>query len=668
MDFKKLFEPIRINRLEIKNRIVMPSMGLAYSTNFSFNERLSAFFMERARGGVGLMTIGPLSIDRVGSVPIMPGLHEDKFIDPLRDFIDEVHRETDAKVAFQLLHMGRYAFSFLSGMTPIAPSPIPSKLTRETPREMTLADIEEVQDAYVQAAIRAVATGVDFVEILTCTGYLMSQFLSPVTNKRTDHYGGSLENRMRFPLEVIGRVRKAIGKDMALGIRVAGNEFMKGGNTNRESALFSRAAEEAGVDAINVTGGWHETTVPQLTGNVPPGGFVYLARGIKEAVAIPVFASNRLGDPVVAERALRSGSCDMICWGRPLITDPDLPRKVQEGRLKEIVPCVACNQGCFDTIFSGNPVTCILNPLAGYEAYYKVERAEAPKTIMVAGGGPAGMQFAITAAERGHHVTLFEKEARLGGQVNLAGSPPGKAELLKLIISMRDRMDLLGVEVMLDTILTPDRVSQENPDLLVVATGAEPISPDVPGAHMPHVMDAWDVLSEKAWDIGRDVVVVGGSATGCETAHFIAAMDVPDPDTYTFLMLHQAEDRDYATSLLRASGRRVTVIDMVPRLANNVGKTARWSLMKSLKLLGVKQRPSTRLLEIRKDAVVVDTGNGQETIIADTVVMAAGVRSVRSLAEAVQDTGTELIEIGDAKKPGKITEAIRQGFLRALEV
>ena len=668
MEFKKLFEPIRINNLDIKNRIVMPSMGLAYSTDFTFNERLRAFFMERARGGVGLMTIGPFSIDRVGSVPIMVGLHEDKFIDPLKDFIDKAHRETDVKVTFQLLHMGRYAFSFLSGMTPMAPSPIPSKLTKETPREMTPEDMETVREAYVQAAIRAAATGVDFLEILTCTGYLMSQFLSPVTNKRTDQYGGTLENRMRFPLEVIGSVRKAIGKEMALGIRVAGNEFMKGGNTNRESALFSRAAEEAGVDAINVTGGWHETTVPQLTGNVPAGGFLYLARGIKEAVNIPVFASNRLGDPQVAERALRSGSCDMICWGGPLIADPDLPRKVQEGRLKEIVPCVACNQGCFDTIFSGNPVTCILNPLAGFEAYYKVERAETPKKIMIAGGGPAGMQFAITAAQRGHRVTLFEKEARLGGQVNLAGAPPGKAELLKLIKSMENRMDLLGVAVELNTLLTPDMVARKKPDLLVVATGAEPVSPDVPGAHLPHVVDAWDVLSEKIWDMGRDVVVVGGSATGCETAHFIAAMDVPDPETYTFLMLHQAEDGDYATSLLRLSGRRVTVIDMLPKLAGNVGKTARWSLMKSLKLLGVAQRPGTKLLEITKVAVVVETGDVQETIPADTVVMAAGVRSVNSLAEAIQDTGPELIEIGDAKKPGKITEAVRRGFLKALEV
>ncbi|MCF8084103.1 MAG: FAD-dependent oxidoreductase [Deltaproteobacteria bacterium] len=666
MEFVRLFEPIRINQLEIKNRIVMPSMGLLYSTDYAFNDRLKAFYRERARGGVGLMTIGPFSIDRVGSVPFMPGLHEDAFIEPLKDFIHELHRETDVKVAIQLLHMGRYAFSFLSGMTPMAPSAIASKLTRETPREMTPENIAEVQEAYSLAAGRAVAAGFDFVEVLACTGYLISQFLSPVTNQRTDAYGGSLENRMRFGLEVIGRVREAVGADTALGIRVAGNDFMEGGHTNRESALFARAAEQAGADAVNVTGGWHETRVPQLTANVPAGAFVYLARGIKEAVNIPVFASNRLGDPQVAERALRSGSCDMICWGRPLIADPDLPRKVQQGRLEEIVPCVACNQGCFDAVFSGTPVTCILNPRAGNEDRYPVEKTPHPKQILVAGGGPAGMQFAITAAQRGHFVTLFEQAGRLGGQVNLAAAPPGKGELRKLILSMQSRMALLGVKVVLNTPLTPERVSRERPDMLVVATGARPVSPDVPGADLPHVADAWEVLSEKAWHMGRDVVVVGGNATGCETAHFIAAMDVPDPHTFTFLMLHRAEDLDYATSLLRASGRRVTVIDMLPRLAHNVGRTARWSLMKSLRLLNVSLRPDTRLLEIRPDAVLVDTGNGQETLPADTVVMAAGVSSVRDLSDAIQELGVEWIEIGDAKHPGKITEAVQEGFLRAL--
>lgn len=668
MEFKRLFEPITIKNVEIKNRIVMPSMGLLYSNDFAFNDRYRAFYRERAKGGVGLMTIGPVSIDRVGSAFVMPGLHDDSFVEPLQKFVEELHRETDVKLAVQLLQMGRYAFSFLTGMTSIAPSAIPSKITGETPREMTRDDIEEVKEAYAQAARRAKEAGFDLIEVLACTGYLISQFLSPVTNRRTDEYGGTIENRMRFGLEVIGKVRETVGDDTAVGVRIAGNDFMEGGNTNKESALFASEAEKAGVDAINVTGGWHETNVPQLTSNVPPGGFVYLARGIKKEVSVPVFASNRLGDPVVAEKALRSGACDMICWGRPLITDPDLPRKVRDGRLNDIIPCISCNQGCFDAIFSGTPVSCILNPRAGNEAVYNVKKAENPKKIMVAGGGPAGMEFAITAAERGHRVTLYEKEGSLGGQINLAKMPPGKREFQKIIDSMKARMEKWGVRIVLDTALTGEIVQEQSPDVLVVASGARPMNLDFPGVDKPHVIDAWDVLSEKAWKIGRNVVVVGGSATGCETAYFIASIDIPDPDTYSFLMFHTAEDPKFATSLLRSTGRQVTVIDMVPRLAANVGRTSRWSLMKSLRLLGIDLRPGTKLIEIRDDSVLVETAKGEETIPADTVVMAVGASSVNDFAGNVKEIGCDVITIGDAKEPRKITEAVREGFEEALKI
>ena len=668
MEFKRLFEPITINKLKIKNRTVMPSMGLAYSTDYSFNDRYKSFYRERAKGGVGLLTIGPVAIDRVGSAPFMSGLFDDSYVEPLRLFIDELHRETDVKVATQLLHMGRYTFSFLSGMTPIAPSPIPSRLTHETPREMTEEDIEEVKEAYAQAARRAKEAGFDFLEVLACTGYLISEFLSPVTNKRTDAYGGTVENRMRFGLEVIKKVRETIGKELALGIRIAGNDFMEGGNTNRESALFAAEAERAGIDAINVTGGWHETKIPQLTSNVPPGGFLYLSRGIKEKVSVPVFASNRLGDPYVAERALRSGTCDMICWGRPLIADPELPNKVKEGRLNQIIPCIACNQGCFDSIFAGIPVTCILNPRAGNEGFFKVEKVDTAKKIMVAGGGPAGMEFALTAAERGHQVTLYERENRLGGQVNLAETPPGKAEFHRLIESMKGRMEHGNVRVNLNTPLTPEMVREERPDLLVIASGARSISIDVPGIDKPHVVEAWDVLAEKVWNMGEDVVVVGGSATGCETALFVAEMAVPDPDTFTFLMYHTAENPDFATELLHASGRRVTVIDMLPRFADNVGRTARWSLIESLRLMGVNLRPNTLLQEIRDDSILVKTDEGEESIPADTVIMAVGVSSVNDFAGNLKEIGCDVITIGDAKDPRKITEAVREGFEEALKI
>ncbi|MBU1903178.1 MAG: FAD-dependent oxidoreductase [Proteobacteria bacterium] len=668
MEFRKLFESITINKLTIKNRTVMPSMGLAYCTDFSLNDRYRAFYRERAAGGVGLLTIGPVAIDRVGSAPFMLGLFDDSHIEPLRVFVGELHRETDVRIATQLLHMGRYTFSFLSGMTPIAPSPIASKLTHETPREMTREDIEEVKEAYARAARRAREAGFDFVEVLACTGYLISEFLSPVTNKRTDEYGGTIENRMRFGLEVVSKVRKAVGEDMALGIRIAGNDFMEGGHTNEESALFAAAAERGGVDAINVTGGWHETKIPQLTSNVPPGGFVYLSRGIKEKVNIPVFASNRLGDPVIAEKALRSGACDMICWGRPLIADPELPNKVKEGRLNEIISCISCNQGCFDAIFAGTGVTCILNPMAGKEDVFRVEKGGQTKKIMVAGGGPAGMEFAITAAQRGHHVTLYEKENRLGGQVNLAKAPPGKGEFQKLIDSMKGRMAHWGVKVNFNTPVTPETVRSERPDVLVIASGARPVRIEVPGIDKPHVVDAWDVLSEKVWQIGEEVVIVGGSATGCETALFVAQIGSPDPETFTFLMYHTAERPEVVRRLLHAAGRKVTVIDMVPRFAENVGRTARWSLIKSLRLMGVKLRPNITLLEIRDDSVLVKTDKGEVSIPADTVIMAAGAVPVNGLAQDLKGDRVNIITIGDAKEPRKITEAVREGFEEALKI
>ena len=668
MEFVRLFEPITINKVEVPNRIVMPSMGLWYTDNYDFNDRLKAFYRARAHGGVGLMTVGPVAIDRVGSAPFMPGLFDDRNLESLTEFVAEIHRDTETKLATQLFQMGRYAFSLLSGETPIAPSPIPSKLTRETPREMTLEDIEMVQDSFVQAAVRAKAVGFDLIEILGCTGYLVSQFLSPVTNHRTDDYGGTPEKRMRFGLETIRKVRAAVGPDVALGIRIAGHDFMDGGNTNKEAAEFAAAAEEAGLDAINVTGGWHETNIPQLTTNVPPGVYVYLARGIKARVNIPVFASNRLGDPVLAEKALRSGACDMVCWGRPLIADPDLPIKTKEKRLDEAVYCIACNQGCFDSIFSGTAVHCVLNPRAGREEELVAAKAETPKKVMVAGGGPAGMQFALTAAERGHQVTLYEKSASLGGQVNLAKVPPGKKELENVTSSLSKRMARAGVQVVINRAVGADLVKAEKPDVLAVATGAAPLKINVPGVDGPNVVDAWDVLSEQVPYIGQKVVVVGGSATGCETAHAIASMDAPDPEAFTFLMYHNAEDASFACGLLHDSCRQVTIIDVLDRLAGNVGRTARWSLMKSLRLEGVDLRPATCLKEITSEGVVVETGDLTETIPADTVVMAVGAKSLRDLAEVTDLGGVQVITLGDAKEPRNMTSAIREGYEEALRI
>jgi 2,4-dienoyl-CoA reductase (NADPH2) len=668
MEFIKLLQPIAIRRMTVPNRMVMPSMGMHFTDQYEFNRRYRDFYRARAEGGVGLMIVGPVAIDRIGAGSWMPGLFEDRQVEEFRPFLAELHRDTLTVLGTQLFHAGRNATApFFEGVPALAPSAVPSRLMKQVPRAMTLEDIETVKESFSRSAVRAREAGFDFIEIIACTGYLISQFLSPVTNLRTDAYGGSFENRMRFGLEVFRKVREAVGPDMALGIRVAGNDFMDGGCMNREIALFCAEAEKAGIDAINVTGGWHETNVPQLTSHVPPGAYVYLARGIKERVGIPVFASNRLGDPELAERVLRSGAADLVCLGRPLLADPDLPKKIQEGRTEEIVHCIAC-QNCFDSIATGAAVCCALNPLMGREGELRPGKAAVPKRIFVAGGGPAGMEFAAVAAGRGHDVTLFEKEDRLGGQIELASAPPAKQAFGSVALDREKRLKRTGVKVRRKSPLTLAKIRRGKPDVLVVATGAVPMEIRVPGIDRPHVVGAWDVLRGRVADIGRRVVVVGGNAVGCETAEWIAAQDIPDPETFTFLAYHGAEKQEELQALLYRHRRQITVIDMVEKMAAGTGRASRWVLMKNLKLCGIELRPGAKLLEITDDAVIVETGGGRESIPADTVIMAVGSRPVDDLMRQARIDGLQVIAIGDAKVPRKIVDAIREGFEEAMKI
>ena len=533
---------------------------------------------------------------------------------------------------------------------------------------MTQDDIEEVQEAFAKGAMRSLEAGFDYVEIMAGGSYLIGEFLSPVTNHRADEYGGSLENRMRFGLEVIRKVSQTVGKDLAVGIRVSGHDYVKGGHTNLESALFCAEAEKVGVDAINVTGGWHETKVPQITSDVPPGAYVYLARGIKEKVKVPVFASNRLGDPLLAEKVLRSGSADMICWGRPLIADPDLPHKVKTGRVNERVPCIGCNQECLDAIFSDLPVGCTVNPKVGREDETKIKEAAVKKRVFVAGGGPGGLQFALTARQRGHEVTLYEKDEKVGGQVNLIGHIPGKEEFLEAVRSLEHRVKSAGVQVNLGTALSRKIVEKEKPDLLVVATGAGFAGINVPGIDRPKVFNAWDILKGSVPEIGRQVVIIGGGAIGCETALFVAKLDVLDDRVFAFLAFHEADDLDRLRELLYRNSRRITVLEISDKIAGNVGISTRWGLLKNLGLLGVKFRSQVKVVSIKEEEVIIRTEAGTESVPADMIIMATGARSVNDLAIGVSGLGVEVVTIGDAQEPRKITHAIREGFDAALNV
>ncbi len=668
MKFRHLFEPIQIGTMTVKNRIALPSMGLMYTYDATMTDKIKNFYYERARGGTGLLITGPYAVDKAGGGPVLVGLDEDRFIPEIKKFNQEVHKIDDVKVAAQIFHSGRYSFSFMTGEQCVSASAIPSRMTGQTPHALTVEEIKELVEKFGAAAGRARESGFDAVEVLACTGYLICQFLSPITNVREDEYGGSFENRTRFILEVIASVRKNVGDDFPVLVRVAGHDYMPESHTNRESAMVCKSLEEAGVNAIDVTGGWHETYVPQLTFAVPSGAYVYLARGIKEAVNIPVLASNRLGNPVKAEKVLREGSADMICMGRPLITDPHLPNKAKEGRLEDIVQCVGCNQVCFDNVFAGQAVGCMLNPLAGHEGEITVSPAEKPRKVVVAGGGPAGMKAAATAAQRGHKVVLMEAEQEMGGQIKLASETPDKGEFAKITASLVHQVTSAGVTVKTGVKATPENVQAEDPDVVIVATGAKPATPPIPGLDNPKVKQAWDIIRGDEEATGKKVVVIGGSATGCETALIVARQGTLDPETVSFLFYHQAEDPELLREKATRGSKEVTIVDMVPRLAENVARTTRWALLKDLKIFNVELMPNTRVTSITDDGVVVEQGEQELLLPADTVILAAGAAPCRELHDKLAESGLEVHLIGDAKEPRKIVEAIHEGFHSALQI
>lgn len=657
----KILQPIKIGNLEVKNRIVMPAMHLGYCPDGFITERIINFYRERAQGGAGLIVVGCCNIDEHQAYAGMVDLSKDVFIAGHRR-LTSVIKEAGARVCLQLIHAGRYASSSLSGVTPIAPSAIPSTLTRETPREMTHEDIQRVIAAFAAAARRAVEAGYDMVEVIASAGYLISQFFSPLTNRRQDGYGGSLENRARFGVEVVRTVKEAVGDKIPVMVRLSGNEFMPGGNTNREMQQFARLLEEAGAAAFNVTGGWHESRVPQITMNVPPGAYTYLAQGIKKAVKVPVVACNRINDPLLAEQILREGRADMIGMARGLMADPELPSKVAEGRLEEIRKCIGCNQGCLDAIFRNKSCQCLVNARTGREGETEIKPAKEPQKVLVIGGGAAGMEAARVAALRGHKVTLWEKSNRLGGQLLLAAAAPDRQDFCHLVTYLENALDKLKVTVVLNKEATEEEVIAFAPDCVIVATGAQPVKPNIPGIEMEQVVSAWRVLSGEA-EVGTKVVIIGGGAVGCETALYIARMGTIDAETIRFLLLNEAESIEEIRQLALQGTKAITILEMEKSPGQGLGISTRWSMLQELTRRGVKIMTSTRAVQIESDGVIVVKPDGQkEKIAADTVVIAAGSCSENRLYKQLEKKLSRVYLVGDAKEPRNALEAVQEGF------
>lgn len=666
-----LFDPINIGTLTLKNRLVMTAMDLGYSNDGLVNDRFIDFYTERADGGTGLIVVGGCYPERNGKVwKSILGLDDDRCIPSLTRFTEAMHRH-GAKTAAQILHGGRYASSLFSKMQPVSASSIPSRLARDTSRALSASEIKQVIHGYATATKRVKEAGFDAVEIHGGMGYLINQFLSPISNKRSDEYGGGLDNRMRFAVETIEAIRESVGDDFPIIFRLSGDELMEGGLKVRDNVEIAQRLAKVGVDAFHVSPGWHESKVPIMIMVIPRTAYAVLAAAIRENVDIPVISGIRINDLALADELLRDGQTDLVAIGRPLIADPELPRKYKEGRLEDIRTCIACNQGCFDELLNMRPVTCLYNPRAGREREYNVTPAAKKKKVMVVGGGPGGMEAASVAAQRGHDVTLYEKTGILGGQLCYAYKPPGREEFANVITYLKRQVKKEGVKVVLGVEATPETVKTEQPDTLIVSTGSTPSVPPIPGINSDSVALAMDVLDGKA-PVGREVVIIGGGTVGTETALYVAKLGSMRPDVAMFLLKNDIIDLPTALKKVSRGHRNVTILEMKRRVGGGFGISTRWVMEREIEDAGIKSITKIMVKEIRQGpegCVVVYEKDGKETCMpADTVIIATGYIPNDTLSKHLNGLVPEVYTIGDCVEVRTALEAIHEGFKIGLTV
>jgi 2,4-dienoyl-CoA reductase (NADPH2) len=662
-----LFDPIRINNLTIDNRIYLPAMHLGMAQEFEVTDQIVDFYARRAQGKPGMICVGYATVDDLSGNTQNIGAHDDKFIPGLTRLATAI-RENGSLSAVQINHAGRYNFSFfLNGKQPVAPSAVASRMTRETPKAMETDEIKATVASFAAAAARVKEAGFDAVEILSGTGYLISEFLSPLTNQRTDEYGGSLENRMRFGLETAGAVREAVGPDYPLIVRMNGNDFMPGGNDRQDLIEYAKALSDGPVDALCINVGWHEARVPQIVAQVPRGAFGYLARDIRSAVDVPVIASHRINDPETARDMLKQGYCDMVAMGRSLIADPDLPVKSKAGREKEIVHCIACAQGCFDNLFKLKHVECLCNPLAGHEHKGAAPKAEVSKKVLVVGGGCGGMTAALTAKRQGHDVTLYERSGRLGGQLHLAAAPPGREEFSQFAVDLENQLSAEKIPVVMNQEVDQELLETAKPDVVILATGARPLTPPIPGVDMPHVVGAWEVLENKV-STGTKVAIVGGGAVGVETALFLAEKGTMPAETLKFLLVNKAETPEALFEMATQGSKKICLIEMTDKIGKDIGKSTKWGMMQDMGRLGVESMTAGKVVRITETGLEIEQDGNVVDYKADTVVVAAGSAPYNPLESMVKEMGLDYRVVGDASQIAMAFDAVHAGYKAGMEI
>lgn len=642
MPYPVLFSPAKIGKLKLKNRLIMPPMVRNYADEKGLvTPRYVAHIASLAKGGTAALILEASFIRQDGrGFKNELGLHSDKVIPGLKKLVRAAHAGK-AAIGIQVYHAGRQTNSGITGIQPVAPSPVADPTENEVPHELTVAEIQGLVRAYAAGAKRAKKAGMDFIELHGAHGYLITQFLSPFTNKRKDAYGGTAEKRFRFLAEVFAAVRKAVGEDYPIIVRLSGDELVAGGLRLKDAVAIAKKLEKLGADALHVSAGNYASYGQGMMISpmaVPDAPLAHLAKGVRAAVKIPVITVDKIRTPELAEKLLKNKTADFIAIGRSLLADPAWPNKAKSGKADEINHCIACNQGCISRLFAQQDVWCTVNPACGREQKFAKPRSGKSKKVLVAGGGPAGLEAALVAAKRGHKVIVYEAATKLGGQLHAAAAAPYRKDWKMVLEYLVGELMRRKVMLKLGVALTPEIAAAEKADAVIVATGARPTRPGIPGISGANVMTSRDLLEGKAKAKGK-IIVAGGGCAGAQTAEYLAQ-----------------------------KGHGVTIIEMADVVAAEAPIDERLLLLGRLQKSGVKTMLKTKITDITTDHVAVETEKGMSLIPAETVVVCLGSRGDTALADSLKPIVKQVITVGDALKARRVTDAVLEGALAALSL